>query len=446
MGVMRIDHPDIETFIRAKQPPKEAEPIFERLAEHEPGSVEWAKWYAVLQKLYRLTGFNVSVAITDDFMECLTENRPFKLKWGNKTYREIDPHNLWELIMRSTWDWAEPGALFIDQINRMNNLWYCERIAATNPCGEQPLPPYGACLLGSFNLVKYVAQKSDGSRYFDYEAFEVDIAPVVRAMDNVIDVAVYPLHEQEKEARTKRRMGLGVTGLANALEACGYEYGSEEFLREEASILKLLNRECYTTSALLGQEKGSFPIFAKKEYLQGQYVLGLDEDVREKIQTCGMRNSHLTSIAPTGTISMCADNVSSGIEPVFSYKQRRLVNMPTGQVEVDFDDYGFREFGVKGKTCDRVTIREHLQVLLTASQNVDSAVSKTCNVPADTPWADFKQLYVDAWKHGAKGITTYQVGGKRAGILSAVDEEPAESEEKEAACRIDPVTGRHECE
>ena len=440
MGVMRVDHPDIEEFVHAKQPPEEAQPILEMLGECEPGTAEWQKWFTVLQSVYRLTGFNVSVAVTDKFMRCLRDGKDFPLKFGNKVYRYIDPSALWETIMRSTWDWAEPGVLFIDRINGMNNLWYCEKIAATNPCGEQPLPPYGACLLGSFNLVRYLARRTDGSYYFNWHQLAMDIPSVVRAMDNVIDVASYPLFEQEQEAKNKRRMGLGVTGLANCLEALGYEYGSEEFVIAQEQILEFINRECYRASAHIAMEKGAFPMYRPDKYLEGEFVSSLDDETIAMICQHGIRNSHLTSIAPTGTISATADNVSSGIEPVFAYKQKRLVNMPNGEVEVEFDDYGYRELGVEGRRAQDVTVDEHLRVLTAASRNVDSSVSKTCNVPADLPWADFKNLYMRAWEGGCKGITTFQTGGKRAGIINSADPEAKSS------CYIDPETGRHECE
>jgi len=435
MAVLRIDHPDIEEFIHAKQPPKEAEPILEMLAAQEPGSAEWVQWYQTLQAVYRFTGFNTSVGVTDEFMHCLRDGRDFPLRFGNQVYRHVDPHALWDTVMRSTWDWAEPGVLFLDTINRMNNLWWLEVIAATNPCGEQPLPPDGACLLGSFNLVKYIR---DGE--FDFEQFVQDIGVVVRAMDKVIDVATFPLYEQEKEAKNKRRMGLGVTGAANAIEATGCRYGDTKFLDLEAKILETLRDEAYSVSSDLAAEKGSFPLYNEEKYLQGGFIKTLRPDVIEKIKRQGIRNSHLLSIAPTGTISMCADNVSSGIEPVFSYSQKRIVNMPGGSIETDFEDYGVRVLGVKGKRCDEVTVDEHLNVLSVAAARVDSAVSKTCNVSPNMPFPEFRRLYVEAWERGCKGITTFQTGGKRAGILKSNDEDTATS------CEVDLTTGRRSCE
>lgn len=450
MGVMRVDHPDIEEFIHAKQPGKAVQPLWDLVAELPEGP-EKGQLVAALQGTLRLTGFNVSVGITDEFMECVASGRPFALTFEGRTYREVDARALWESIMRGTWDWAEPGVLFIDAINRMNNLWYCEKIAATNPCGEQPLPPYGACLLGSFNLARYVSKDAAGAFSFDWDQYRADIPHVVRAMDNVVDRARYPLPQQEKEAKDKRRMGLGVTGLANAGEALGYAYGSPEFLKFEVEVLDTLRDESYLASAMVAKDKGAFPLFDTEKYLGGEFVKTLREDVRDAIRAHGIRNSHLTSIAPTGTISLCADNVSGGIEPVFAYSFDRTVQEFDGPRVETVHDYGAKVFGVRGKTCDRVTVQEHVAVLTTAAQRVDSAVSKTCNVPSDISWEDFKNVYVSAWEGGAKGATTFRLGGKRAGILVAKDDtgeaDDADPAPEDAAqCRIDPMTGRRECE
>ena len=451
MGVLRVDHPDIEEFIHAKQPARDVQPLWDMVAAL-PDGPEKQQLIFSLQNTLRLTGFNVSVAITDEFMEAVAAGKPFPLRFEGRAYREVDARALWESIMRGTWDWAEPGVLFIDAINRMNNLWYCETIAATNPCGEQPLPPYGACLLGSFNLVRYIVREGSGKFAFDWDQYKEDIPTVVRAMDNVVDRAIYPLPQQKKEAQDKRRMGLGITGLANAGEALGFLYGSPDFLRFEAQVLDTLRDEAYLASAHIARDKGSFPMFDREKYLRGEFVKTLREDVRDAIARHGIRNSHLTSIAPTGTISLCADNVSSGIEPVFAYSFDRTVVEFTGPRVETVHDYGARAFGVKGKTCDRVTVQEHVAALTTAAQRVDSAVSKTCNVPSDISWEDFKNVYVSAWEGGAKGCTTFRLGGKRSGILVAKDDgnEPEadapETEEPASQCRIDPATGRRECE
>jgi ribonucleoside-diphosphate reductase alpha chain len=406
MGVMRIDHPDIEEFIRAKQ---------------NSGN---------------LTGFNMSVAVTDDFMEALLDDRKFALKWDDHIYRWISPSLLWENLMRSTWDWGEPGVIFIDIVNKMNNLHYCETIAATNPCGEQPLPPHGACLLGSFNLVKYL----EGSRNkrFNFHKFGEDVYPIVRAMDNVIDIANYPLPQQRTEALNKRRMGLGITGLANTGEACGFEYGSPRFLDFTRAILIALRDEAYMASTRLSEQKGSFPLY-NEYYLNSKYIRTLPHRVIEAIRKHGIRNSHLISIAPTGTISLTADNVSSSIEPVFAYEFTRTAHTLGGVVNEKVEDYGVRELGHLGKTAKDVTIDEHLAVLSAVAPLVDSAVSKTCNVPVGTEWEDFKSVYVKAWQSGCKGCTTFTTGGKRVGVL-------VEEEGEGSTCYIDLETGRHECE
>lgn len=421
MGVLRVDHPDVEAFVHAKN------------------------------NADKLTGFNLSLAVTDEFMQCLELGRPFPLKFQGNVEAHVDPEELWEKIMRSTWDWGEPGVLFIDTINRMNNLWYCETIAATNPCGEQPLPPFGACLLGSFNLTKYVrrAHAGDGQTatpwVFDLTQLTADIPAVVRAMDNVVDYAQYPLYEQEREAKSKRRMGLGVTGLANAAEALGFPYGSPQFLQFERHILSHINVECYHASMKVAQDKGAFPLFDETLYTSGDFITRtLPSELRSDIRKHGIRNSHLTSIAPTGTISYCADNISSGLEPVFMYDGKRKMKTMDGDVIVDVQDYGVREFGVYGKTADKVTAQEHVEVLAVASQYVDSAVSKTCNVSPDMPWNDFKDIYVQAFNKGCKGVTTFNSGGKRMGILLAKPEPTPEPEA--TSCTFDPETGRRSCE
>lgn len=426
MGVMRVDHPDIEEFIEAKA-----------------NETEYKQ-------------FNLSVGITDDFMHAMLADAMFDLKFDERVYKRVSAKALWDKIMRATWDWAEPGVLYIDRINEMNNLYYCENIAATNPCGEQPLPPYGACLLGSFNLVKYLkfrAGNTNGAcvttvQYeFDWEQFKADIPEVVRAMDNVVDNTTYPLPEQEAEAKSKRRMGLGYTALANAGEALGFTYGSKEFLEFADLIGDVMANESYRASSNLAVEKGSFPLFDKEKYCESKFVKKLDRDVQELIREHGIRNSHLLSIAPTGTISLSADNVSSGCEPVFSYGFDRTIQTELGPKIERVTDYGYRELGVEGKKADDCTTDEHLGVLITATKWVDSAVSKTLNVGADVGWEEFKSIYVKAWEGGCKGATTFRAAGKRYGILNVVDEDTPEIEEEAAtACYYDPVTGKKECE
>lgn len=423
MGVLRIDHPDVYDFIRAKR------------------------------NNDKLTGFNISVGITDKFMECLETGEGFDLVFEGKVYDTIDANDLWDEIMESTWDWAEPGVLFVDRIAEMNNLWYCEEIAATNPCGEQPLPPFGACLLGSFNLTKYVTENEYDHNTFDYAQMSADIKEVVRAMDNVVDRTIYPLKEQEDEARNKRRMGLGVTGLANAGEMLGYLYGTDKFLNWMEAVFKTLRDECYRTSAMLAKEKGTFPLYTE-QYLDSHFINTLSPDVIDLIKENGMRNSHLTSIAPTGTISLCADNVSSGIEPVFSHYYDRTIQTFEGPKVERVMDYAYSK-GVEGRGANDISVQDHLKVLLLAQNYVDSACSKTCNVGDDVTYDEFKQVYVDAWKGNAKGCTTFRLSGKRFGILNeTVEKETKVSSEtqtmveetgKAEACFIDPLTGQKEC-
>lgn len=425
MLVIRIDHPDIEAFIRAKQVSDASIPYDMR----------------------PLRGFNMSIAVTDKFMECLASGKPFPLQFGGRVYREVDPHALWDMVMRGTYDWAEPGVLFIDTINRMNNLHYCETIAATNPCGEQPLPPYGACLLGSFNLVKYLKKDAEGSYYFDYDLLRADIPHVVRAMDNVIDRSRYPLPQQRLEAHRKRRMGLGVTGLANAIEAMGAPYGTPLFLDIQDEIMGTINRECYRASAYLAKEKGAFPLFDSDKYLQGEFIKTLDDETRDLIRKYGIRNSHLTSVAPTGTISFTADNISSGIEPVIAYEQKRRVIVPGGNRIVTVQDYGSQFLDVYGRTVfsNEITAKEHIGVLCTAQMHIDSACSKTVNVPANFSFDEFKGLYLMAYEGGAKGCTTYRPAGNYDEPIKAAEAEKAadevEQREQPEACGWDPVTG-----
>jgi ribonucleoside-diphosphate reductase alpha chain len=772
MGVLNVNHPDIEEFIDAKKPPASSK-IIERQLEHARGVLEmmvnsgFAKddpdfiaakndfWdlFMAMQATLKLQGFNVSVGIFDDFMKALEADQEYSLVHGGTTYRQISAPTLWEKIMRSTWDWAEPGVLFLDTINRENNLWYCENITATNPCvpagtpiltdqgwlpietlvdqqvqvwngtewssvepmvtgtdqplvtvrlsngkhltctkahrfvladgtrkeavaleegdilqtcpwpvvfggqehdekyaytqgffagdgwlagnnrpyisfkqddkkslekhfvfenayttsynyrfiylknnvipdksfvpdcswsvksrlvwlagyldadgtvawsyndkrersscaiqfgstnkefaeklammlqtlgvdttigtderdgrniyyglqirasqvnaliqlglkthrldmtgnnpqrtatrhlrvesisdagvadtvfcfteplkhqgcfngvltgqcGEQPLPPNGACLLGSFNIVKYVETDENGRRSINLARLARDIPTVVRAMDNVIDNALFPLPEQKEEAIAKRRMGLGVTGVANAIEALGPGYGTPEFLEIMREILSLIAEKCYEASIDLAIEKGPFPALNRELFVESGFCRRvLPNSTLARIRKHGIRNSHLLSIAPTGTISLCADNISSGIEPVFSYKQKRLINFLGGQQQVDLLDYGYANFGVLGRKADDIKADEHLAVLIEASKWVDSAVSKTCNVSPDMAWEDFKSIYFKAWKNGCKGITTFNKGGKRAGILMDMDEG--------LTCSIDPKTGRRSCE
>ena len=427
MGVLRVDHPDIEEFIKAKT------------------------------NSTQLTQFNVSVGVTDKFMQAVKSDKMFDLVFEGRVYKTVRAKALWDEVLRATWDWAEPGILFIDRMNQKNNLWYAETIAASNPCGEQPLPPYGACLLGSFNLTKYIYGAPDYQ--FAWEQFKADIAPVVRAMDNVVDRTFYPLPEQEAEAKSKRRMGIGLTGVANAGEALGHSYGSPLFLLWLEEVMTLLRDEAYDVSTSLAMEKGPFPLFHSPDYLESGFAKGLPDAVRANIAKFGIRNSHLLSIAPTGTISLSADNVSSGIEPVFSHYYDRTIQTFNGPITERVEDYGYRVFGVKGKTANELSVFDHVKVLNLASKYVDSACSKTCNVGSEVTWDQFKEVYMMAYDGGSSGCTTFRVDGKRYGILNAaavedVAEEPAKPEDsfvnevdvEGQACYYDPSTGLRTCE
>lgn len=422
MGCLRVDHPDILEFVAAK-------------TNHD-----------------KLTNFNISVLVTDKFMEAVMSDSTFDLVFGGRVYGTVRATYLWDNILRATWDWAEPGVIFIDRVNKMNNLYYLEDISATNPCGEQPLPPYGACLLGSINWVKYVAESGHGEWHFDIQKMTHDIPAIVRMMDNVIDETVYPLPEQEREAKGKRRMGLGHTGVANALSRLGLDYGSEDYLKKQDQIMETFAWGVYSASISLAIEKGPFPKLNRKLHSQAPFVQSLGRGIPENIEKYGIRNSHLLSIAPTGTISLTADNVSSGIEPVFSHEYKRRVNTPEGMVDMDVVDYGYSEWGIKGKTSDEVSVIDHVRVLAHAQRWVDSSVSKTCNVGSKVTWEEFKDVYLEAYKQGAKGCTTFRKDGKRFGILNAsasediIEDVVPEVEADGAACYIDLETGIKTCE
>lgn len=427
MGVLRVDHPDIEEFITAKN------------------------------NSHHLTNFNISVAVTDKFMRAVENGEDFDLVFEDRVYKTVDARSLWNKIMRSTWAWAEPGVIFIDKMNRKNNLWYCETIAATNPCGEQPLPPYGACLLGSFNLTKYLAPYDGDPCYFDWDRFYEDIPPVVRAMDNVVDRATYPLFEQKQEALNKRRMGLGITGLANTAEILGHPYASDRMKTFTRFVLEALQSEAYESSVDLAIEKGPFPLFDREKFLESEYARSLPQHLRNRIDEHGIRNSHLLSVAPTGTISLSADNVSSGLEPPYSLSFDRRVIMAGGDERwEEVKDYAYQFYGVKGRTALEISAEDHVDMLNLVSEYVDSACSKTCNVGSNVSFDKFKDLYFLAWKGGASGCTTFREDGERAGVLKASkDEEVVELEneqddnfinETDGACVYDPVTQTRSCE
>lgn len=417
MGILRVDHPDIEEFIRAKQNDN------------------------------TLTNFNISVGVTDEFMDCVVKKKSFDLKFRGRVYRQVDANALWDEIMRANWDWAEPGVFFLDHVNADNPLAYCETIEASNPCSEQPLPPSGACLLGSFNLMKYVTPLQEVGKFdFNYDSLKQDIPIVVRAMDNVVDRTIYPLKSQEREAKRKRRMGLGVTGVGNAVNILGMKYGEKDAVAFIRKIMKLICFTSYETSSDLAKEKGSFPAFDVDKYLvSGDFIRRLPDDIKEKIKKQGLRNSHLLSIAPTGTISFCADNVSSGIEPVFAHELDRTVVTENGPAIVRLKDHVWRKYGIKCQTSDSLTTDQHLDMQIAVQPFVDSAISKTINVGDNVTFQEFKDIYTKAWRGKLKGVTTFRLSGKRYGILNKVEPAIKDEPESGAACFVDPLTGSKEC-
>lgn len=418
MGTFDIHHPDIMDFIHAKQ-----------------GSG-------------RFKNFNLSVLVSDEFMQALENNQSYELRFEGEGYGMADPRVVWEAIMRSTYDYAEPGVIFIDRLNDRNNLRLVEQIRATNPCGEQPLPPFGACLLGSVNLTKLIDRGFNGRWVFGWHRLNEVVDRFVRAMDNVVDRSIYPLEAQKQEALSKRRMGIGLTGLANTIEAMigRAAYGDEDFLSIQDDIMQKIALQAYRTSVELAKERGPFPLFDRETYgPEGSFVSTLPDDLREDIRRHGIRNSHLLSVAPTGTISLTADNVSSGCEPVFLHRYDRKVITPEGQKTETVEDYGVRVFGIEGKTTEQVTVDEHLSVLALATRWVDSAVSKTVNIPETYDFEDFKKVYLEAYRRGAKGCTTFRTGGKLQGILTKPKEEEKLEEQPVEACFIDPTTGKREC-
>lgn len=414
---LRCDHPDLREFITAKT------------------------------TAGKLTNANISVQITDKFMNAVEHDLPWELvDAGGNVVSTESATELWDLIMRTTIDYADPGVMFIDQINARNNLWYCEEIIGSNPCGEVPLPAHGACLLGSMNLVKFIYEESSGKWVFDYDKLRQRVGLAVRFLNAVIDVSDYPLPEQQAEMKSKRRIGLGITGLANALERMGYVYGDEKFVAELEQIMMTIRDSAYLASIAQAKEDGPFPLFDAEKFLMGEYAQTLPEAIRTLIATYGVRNSHLLSIAPTGTISLCADNVSSGIEPVFTHQYNRTIITPNGQVEEPVKDYAFAEWGIKGKTALEITPQAHLVVQAACQKYVDQAISKTINLGKHVTFEQVKDIYRQAYLSGCKGTTIFHMGGKKAGLFIVADEEGAEPFEDGAACTLDPETGKRSCD
>ena len=398
MATMRCDHPDVEDFIVAKQ------------------------------DATRLRMFNLSVLITDPFMDAVKSNSAWDLVFGGKIYKTVQARVLWNKIMRSTFEFAEPGVIFIDRINAANNLGYVETIAATNPCGEQPLPPYGACLLGSINMAKLVKNPFEANAELDPKALDDLVRMAVRMMDNVVDASRFPLPEQEAEARAKRRIGLGVTGLADALLMMGLRYGAPEAAAQTETWMKAIARSAYLASVDLAKEKGAFPLFDADKYLASGTMRAMDEDVRQAIKVHGIRNALLTSIAPTGTISLYAGNVSSGIEPVFAYAYTRKVLQKDGsRTEEEVVDYAVQlwreKFGQKPLPDYFVNAQtlpplDHVRMQSAAQKWIDSSISKTINCPEDISFDDFAEVYMAAWDQGCKGCTTYRPNAVTGSVLT----------------------------
>jgi ribonucleoside-diphosphate reductase alpha chain len=398
MACMRCDHPDIEDFITAKSDPA------------------------------RLRMFNVSVLITDPFMDAVKTDGSWDLVFDGQTYRTVRARALWDKIMQSTYDYAEPGVIFIDRINKANNLNYVEQIAATNPCGEQPLPPYGACLLGSINLARLVEAPFSDAAQLDESVLADLVMTAIRMMDNTVDASRFPLDAQAREAEAKRRIGLGVTGLADALLMVGLRYGSDEAARQTEHWLHGIARAAYLASVQLAKEKGAFPLFDAEPYLASGTMQAMDADVRAEIGEHGIRNALLTSIAPTGTISLYAGNVSSGIEPVFAYAYTRKVLQKDGsRTEEEVVDYAVQMWReLKGDTplpdyfvnAQTLEPAAHVRMQAAAQKWIDSSISKTINCPEDISFEAFKDVYMQAWDDGCKGCTTYRPNAVTGSVLS----------------------------
>ncbi len=435
MATLRCDHPDIETFIDAKRDPRE------------------------------LRNFNLSVLVSDAFMEAVKCDREWALRfpllpdetvgaddsvlWPGhreavpcRIYTRVSARELWRKLMRASYDMAEPGVLFIDRINRENNLHYCEAIGATNPCGEIPLPPYGACDLGSLNLTAYVHHPFTDRAVFDETAFFRDVAIAVRFLDNVIDLSQFPLPAQRQKARQTRRLGLGVTGLGDLLLMLGMRYGDADSLAWVSRLFERLRDSAYHASCDLAQEKGAFPVLIADDYLAGNFAQRLPEELQRRIAEEGIRNSHLLAIAPTGTISLLANNVSSGLEPVFDYTYQRNLRLNAESYrQVEVEDYAWQlwrslDAGAMPPhfvTAREVSPEEHLAMQGRIQPYIDNAISKTINVPERFDFVRFSTLYEKAYHLGLKGCTSFRPNPIRGNVL--VSEPPAQ--EKESCCMTD---------
>jgi len=425
MGTLACDHPDIEAFVAAKR---------------DPG---------------RLRNFNLSVLVTDAFMAAVKAGADWPLVFGGQVFRTLKARALWDQIMRATYDYAEPGVIFIDRINADNNLAYCEAIHATNPCGEQPLPPYGACLLGSVNLARFVRDPFGEATGLDEAELARVTAIAIRFMDNVVDVSNYPLPAQRAEAQAKRRIGLGITGLADALAMCGLAYGSREAADAAGRWMGLIEEAAYRASVELAKERGAFPLFDAKRFGSSGHASKLSPALRKDIAQHGIRNGLLTSIAPTGTISLFAGNVSSGIEPIFSIGYDRKILLPDGTRRTErVTDYAAALWWeMKGKdaplppaflTAETLSPEAHLLMQVAVQRHVDSSISKTINVPVSLPFEAFKAVYEQAYDLGLKGCTTFRPNDVTGSVLST-DVPPPKSGEivymKQPLARNDVLPG-----
>ena len=393
MAVLRCDHPDIEEFIVAKL------------------------------KSGVLTMFNLSVAVTDEFIQAVKCNADWHLCFKDKIYRTIKARELWEKIIHSAYGCGDPGVIFIDRMNRMNNLNYCETISATNPCGEQPLPSSGACLLGSINLTRFVKDPFSNNRNVDFQRISSVVSVAVRFLDNLIDLNHYPLDKQKQEAISKRRIGIGITALADLFLFSKIRYGSSKSIELGERIMETIAHSAYKTSSDLAAEKGAFPKYNVQNFLKSRFILSLPEEIRKRIKKQGIRNSHLISIAPTGTISLLAGNVSSGIEPVFAFRHTRRIRQNNLSLPLEFEvlDYAYKKYKERHASgsytprlpdyfvaaCD-ISPQEHIQMQAALQKYVDSSISKTINIPENYPYNRFKKLFMYAYDKGSKGCTTFR--------------------------------------
>lgn len=426
MGILRCDHPDIEEFIVAKSDPKE------------------------------LRHFNVSVLVTDQFMKAIKNNDDWELvfplgeeepvssemierRWSQgkivkcQIAKRIKARALWDKIIRSAYDYAEPGVIFEDTINRMNNLWYREWISATNPCGEIPLPSYGACNLGAINLTQFVINPYTQQAKIDWEKMKKVAAIATRFLDNVIDVSHYPLTKQQEEAYVTRRIGLGITGLADLFVMLGVRYGEQESAQLAGEIMKTISRVTWETSVSLSEERGAFPLFDKTKYLEGAFVQQLPQDMLQAISQSGIRHSHHNTIAPTGTISLLANNVSNGIEPVFSAHYERTVRSYHGEsLKFSVKDYALRLWQETSHATDlppawvdshSLAPDKHLQIQAAMQPYIDNAISKTINIPVDFPFEKLNEVYTQAYELGLKGCTIFRPNPTTGSVLTAVEPE-----------------------